>query len=53
MKQIILTALHVRGVQEFNSDEVMEYFQNFGYIPKGVEWVNDYSCKDFLIIFIL
>lgn len=38
-----LNALHIRGVQEMNSHEVLDYFKT--YDPASLEWVNDVSCN--------
>lgn len=38
-----LNTIHVRGVQELSSDEVLKYFES--YDPASLEWVNDLSCN--------
>lgn len=38
-----LNALHVRGVTEMATEDVMEYFKDYG--PASVDWINDYACN--------
>lgn len=38
-----LNTIHVRGVQELSSDEVLKYFEM--YDPASLEWVNDLTCN--------
>lgn len=38
-----LDVIHIRGVQDMSSDDVLNYFDSFE--PKSIEWVNDLSCN--------
>ena len=38
-------AIHMRGTDDMNTDEVFQYFSEFP--AKYVEWINDTSCKQF------
>lgn len=52
MKNIRLDAIHMRGVNDMNTNEIFKYFIDYG--AASVEWINDFSCKYILIyIFIL
>lgn len=42
-KTIRLDALHMRGVNEMNTDNIFQYFSEYG--ASAVEWINDYSCN--------
>lgn len=43
MSNLRLNTIHVRGVQELSSDEVLKYFEL--YDPASLEWVNDLTCN--------
>lgn len=43
MKNMRLDALHMRGINDLNTNEVFQYFQDYG--PASVEWINDFSCN--------
>ncbi|XP_064612360.1 nuclear cap-binding protein subunit 3-like isoform X2 [Liolophura sinensis] len=36
-------AIHVRGLEEMNTQDVFKYFQEFG--PGSIEWIDDTSCN--------
>ena len=38
-----LDVIHIRGVQNMSSEDVLKYFDDFE--PKSIEWVNDLSCN--------
>ncbi|CAN7984368.1 unnamed protein product [Ixodes hexagonus] len=38
-----LNTLHVRGVSEMSTDDVMHFFRDYG--PSSVDWINDYACN--------
>jgi len=38
-----LNVIHIRGVQEMSSEDVLKYFNDFE--PSSIEWVNDLSCN--------
>ncbi|XP_050022736.1 uncharacterized protein [Dermacentor andersoni] len=38
-----LNAVHVRGVTDMATDDVLEYFKD--YSPASVDWINDYACN--------
>lgn len=38
-----LNSVHIRGVQNMSTSDVLDYFNEFE--PDHIEWVNDYSCK--------
>jgi hypothetical protein len=38
-----LDVVHIRGVKEMSSEDVLEYFNEFD--PISIEWVNDLSCN--------
>lgn len=38
-----LNAVHVRGVTDMTTEDVMEYFKDCG--PTSVDWINDYACN--------
>lgn len=38
-----LNAVHVRGVTDMATEDVMEYFKDYG--PTSVDWINDYACN--------
>ncbi|RWS28757.1 uncharacterized protein B4U80_00361 [Leptotrombidium deliense] len=38
-----LNVIHIRGVQEMSSEDVLSYFTD--YMPNSIEWVNDISCN--------
>jgi hypothetical protein len=38
-----LNVIHIRGVQEMSSEDVLKYFEEFE--PNSIEWVNDLSCN--------
>jgi hypothetical protein len=38
-----LNVIHIRGVQEMSSEDVLKYFEDFE--PNSIEWVNDLSCN--------
>lgn len=41
--QIRLNALHMRGTQNMDTQQVFDYFKQYG--PAAIEWVNDFCCK--------
>lgn len=43
LSHIRLNAVHVRGVQDMSSDDVLAIFKDFD--PASLEWVNDLSCE--------
>ncbi|KAL1428656.1 hypothetical protein MTO96_003006 [Rhipicephalus appendiculatus] len=38
-----LNAVHIRGVTDMATEDVMEYFKDYG--PTSVDWINDYACN--------
>lgn len=38
-----LNAVHVRGVTDMSTDDVLEYFKS--YEPASIDWINDYACN--------
>ncbi|XP_076346006.1 uncharacterized protein LOC143244727 isoform X2 [Tachypleus tridentatus] len=42
-KGIRLNAVHIRGVNDMSTQDVFNYFKEYG--PASIEWVNDYSCN--------
>lgn len=38
-----LNIVHVRGVTEMSTEDILDYFKE--YSPLSVDWVNDYSCN--------
>ncbi|XP_075541057.1 uncharacterized protein LOC142575524 [Dermacentor variabilis] len=38
-----LNAVHVRGVTDMATEDVLEYFKD--YSPASVDWINDYACN--------
>jgi hypothetical protein len=38
-----LDALHIRGTDNMSTQDVFDYFKDFG--PASIEWINDVSCK--------
>ena len=38
-----LNVIHIRGVQEMSSDDVLAYFND--YDPNSIEWINDLACN--------
>ncbi|XP_054159441.1 uncharacterized protein LOC128957661 [Oppia nitens] len=38
-----LDVIHIRGVQDMSSEDVLKYFDDFD--PNSIEWVNDLSCN--------
>lgn len=38
-----LNTLHVRGVSDMSTDDVMHFFRE--YSPSSVDWINDYACN--------
>uniref|UniRef100_A0A8D9AHY9 Nuclear cap-binding protein subunit 3 n=1 Tax=Cacopsylla melanoneura TaxID=428564 RepID=A0A8D9AHY9_9HEMI len=38
-----LNALHMRGTQHMNTQQVFDYFKQYG--PAAIEWVNDFCCN--------
>ncbi|XP_077510197.1 uncharacterized protein LOC144121116 isoform X1 [Amblyomma americanum] len=38
-----LNAVHVRGVTDMGTEDVLEYFK--GYDPSSIDWINDYACN--------
>ncbi|KAK3753274.1 hypothetical protein QZH41_015215 [Actinostola sp. cb2023] len=36
-------ALVIYGIQDLNTKDIFNYFQNFG--PGSIEWIDDYSCN--------
>ncbi|XP_035211643.1 nuclear cap-binding protein subunit 3-like isoform X2 [Stegodyphus dumicola] len=43
VKNIRLDAIHMRGVEEMSTNEIFQYFSEYG--PSSVEWINDFSCN--------
>ncbi|KFM64219.1 hypothetical protein X975_12954, partial [Stegodyphus mimosarum] len=43
VKNIRLDAIHMRGVEEMSTNEIFQYFREYG--PSSVEWINDFSCN--------
>ena len=39
-------AIHLRGTEKMNTQDVFDYFK--GYAPATIEWINDFSCTDFV-----
>lgn len=37
-----LNVVHVRGVKQLSSEDILNYFAN--YDPSKLEWLNDISC---------
>lgn len=42
-QNIRLDALHMRGTEEMNTQDVFSYFKD--YAPASIEWLTTYSCK--------
>uniref|UniRef100_A0A1E1X5X9 Nuclear cap-binding protein subunit 3 n=1 Tax=Amblyomma aureolatum TaxID=187763 RepID=A0A1E1X5X9_9ACAR len=38
-----LNAVHVRGVTDMGTEDVLEYFKE--YDPSSIDWINDYACN--------
>lgn len=38
-----LNTLHVRGVSDMSTDDIMNYFKDYG--PSSVNWINKYACN--------
>ena len=38
-----MDVIHIRGVQQMSSEDVLKYFEDFD--PNSIEWVNDLSCN--------
>lgn len=43
LRNIRLNTLHMRGVEEMNTTDVIKYFEK--YDPMSIEWINDFSCN--------
>ncbi|GAB6026484.1 hypothetical protein CHUAL_012909 [Chamberlinius hualienensis] len=41
--KIRFNAIHVRGVENMNTQNILDYFKD--YSPESVEWINDHSCN--------
>jgi hypothetical protein len=42
-----LDALHIRGTDEMSTQDVFDYFKDYG--PASIEWINDVCCKYSLV----
>lgn len=42
-KNIRTEALHMRGTQSMTTQDVFNYFKDYG--PASLEWISDNSCK--------
>jgi len=42
-RNLRLDTVHMRGVNELNTNEIFHYFRDYG--PASVEWINDFSCN--------
>ena len=38
-----LDALHLRGVDDMSTKDIMNFFQEYG--PSAIEWIDDTSCE--------
>ena len=47
-KNVRLNVLHMRGTEEMSTEDIFEYFEE--YAPVSLEWINDFSCKNPLLI---
>ena len=46
---IRLEAIHFRGLSNMKTKDVFNYFQEFA--AGGIEWIDDDSCKFYLVLF--